>query len=598
MNYPGRTIWDTRVQSVCGILTATGPQEVEIYFSASFAPLSLEPPRVVVNPNRTYAIEEAIESSRRFAINVLASDQLALAVKLVKMPRRLGRKAELLGLDVCEDELQIPFIKDCLLTVFCEVEREIPSGDRKLLVARVLHANSSEKFATQRPLLFGEVTSAGAGFPRVKKQIRTIAVKTGLLDVAKSLAFRLRKPPPADIARTTYEMAGATEAEIDQLKSYGLKDTGRYLTPPAMPAIVRNRVGICVVGTGWGAFHCETIRKANPNARLFVCGRDPRRTERLAKAVGAESFFVNLEEAASDSRVQALTLALPHDLHRKSVEVVINAGKHALVEKPIATTLADADAMIAAAQKAGTILMVAEDMHFRPVIREAVRCLSAGDIGEPLHMLVHGGGIRQPSGWAASMDRMGGGVMIDIGVHYVRAMRLLMGEPNRVFATRAMQIHTRIEGEDSVQVLFSSDLGWQAHMLLSWSTQRGHLPDIVVAGNLGTFHFWPGARFWDYYPVEPRLLTRAISLVRPRSLQDKLMHPTLQQVRRLVKDEDPTGYCGEFEEFMAAVSEDRPPVTPPQDARRDLEIILAAYDSLRTGAQTNIPPRQITQISD
>ena len=589
MNYPGRTIWDTRIQSICGILTAAGPQEVEIYFSASFAPLSLEPPRVVVNPNRTYPIDEAIQSTRRFAINVLASDQLALAVKLVKMPRRLGGKAALLDLDICQGHSEIPFIKDCLRTLFCEVEREIPSGDRKLLVARVLHTNSSEKFATQRPLLFGEVTSGGAKFPRAKKQIRAVAVKTGLLDAAKSLALRLRQPPPADIAKTTYEMAGATEAEIEQLKSFGLKDTGRYLNPPAMPSIVRNRIGICVVGTGWGAFHCETIRKANPNARLFVCGRDPRRTERLAKAVRAESFFVDLEEAASDPRVQALTLALPHDLHRTSVEIVVNAGKHALVEKPIATTLADADAMIAAAQKAGTILMVAEDMHFRPVIREAVRCLSAGDLGEPLHMLVHGGGIREPSGWAATKDRMGGGVMIDIGVHYVRAMRLLMGEPNQVFTSRAMQIHTKIEGEDSVQVLFSSDLGWQVHMLLSWSTQRGNLPDIVLAGSSGTFHLWPGARFFDYYPVEPRILTRAVSFVRPRSLQDKLMRPSLQQVRRSVKDSDPTGYRGEFEEFIAAVSENRPPVTTPQDARRDLEIILAAYESLRSGVQTNIP---------
>jgi len=322
---------------------------------------------------------------------------------------------------------------------------------------------------------------------------------------------------------------------------------------------------------------------------LFVCGRDQRRTERLAKAVGAEGFFVDLEQAASDSRVQALTLALPHDLHRNAVEVVANAGKHALVEKPIATTLADGDAMIAATQKAGTILMVAEDMHFRPVIREAVRGLSAGDIGEPLHMLVHGGGIRQPRGWAANKDRMGGGVLIDIGVHYVRAMRLLMGEPNRVFSSRAMQTHTKIEGEDSVQVMFSSELGWQSHMLLSWSTQRGDLPDIVDAGDLGTFHFWPGARFFDYYPVSPRLLTRALSFVRPHSLRDKLMRPSLQRVRRAVKDQDPTGYRGEFEEFMAAVSENRPPITPPQDARRDLEIVLTAYESLRSGTPTSIP---------
>jgi len=177
-----------------------------------------------------------------------------------------------------------------------------------------------------------------------------------------------------------------------------------------------------------------------------------------------------------------LTLALPHDVHRQSVDIAAAAGKHALVEKPIATTLEDADAMIRAAREANTILMVAEDMHFRPAVHEAARRIERGDLGEPLYALIHAGGIRRPSGWAAEKDRMGGGVLIDIGVHYIRGLRLLLGEPDSVIATRAMQINTKMTSEDSVQLLFSSKAGWQAHMLLSWSSQRGHLPDIVVAG--------------------------------------------------------------------------------------------------------------------
>jgi len=344
---------------------------------------------------------------------------------------------------------------------------------------------------------------------------------------------------------------------------------------------------MAVVGAGFiGRRHIEFLR-GHPQLSVVGAG-DPFPAPYLAEM--GVPHFGDYREMLDTLKPDGVVIATPNPMHEEVAVACLERGIPALVEKPIATTLTDADAMIAAAQKAGTILMIAEDMHFRPVIREAVRGLSMGDIGEPLHMLVHGGGIRQPRGWAATKDRMGGGVMIDIGVHYVRAMRLLMGEPDRVFASRAMQIHTKIEGEDSVQVMFSSDLGWQTHMLLSWSTQRGHLPDIVVAGDLGTFHFWPGARFYDYFPVTPRLLTRALSFVRPHSLRDKLMRPSLQQVRRSVKDNDPTGYRGEFEEFMAAVSEDRPPVTLPQDGRRDLEIVLAAYESLESGEPTLIPP--------
>ncbi len=167
----------------------------------------------------------------------------------------------------------------------------------------------------------------------------------------------------------------------------------------------------------------------------------------------------------ADPRVAALSLALPHHLHRQAAEIALSHGKHVLVEKPIATTLADADAMIAAAKKAGKILMVAEDMHFRPSVAFVARRIELGDIGEPLHMVVRCGAVRHPEGWAADREKLGGGVFMDIGVHFVRAIRLLMGEPDSVFATRPMQVNTRMTGEDSLNVLFESRYGWQAHIL-------------------------------------------------------------------------------------------------------------------------------------
>jgi predicted dehydrogenase len=321
----------------------------------------------------------------------------------------------------------------------------------------------------------------------------------------------------------------------------------------------------------------------SPKVRLFICGQNRERTDRIAKVFGAAGAFYGLEQALSDHRVDALTLALPHHLHRSAFEKVAASRKHALVEKPIATSLADADAMIDAAKSAGIILMIAEDMHFRPAVRVAVDLIERGAIGEPLYFLAHAGGIRRPSGWTADKDRLGGGVLMDIGVHYVRALRLLMGEPDSAYASRAMQLNPKMSGEDSVQLMFSSRFGWQGHLLASWSSQRGHLPDIVVTGEKGTLHLWPGAHYIDYYPVEPQLMTKLISLVRPYSLQERLMRPTLQRVRKAFPDTDATGYLGEMQEFVAAVAEGRQPVTSPEDGRRDLEIIVRSYESLYSG---------------
>ncbi|HKE58550.1 MAG TPA: flavin reductase family protein, partial [Pyrinomonadaceae bacterium] len=71
MQLPGRTIWDTRIQTVCALLSARGEEGVEIHFTSTFAQVSFSPPRVVVNPNRMYSVEQAIRTTRRFAINVL-----------------------------------------------------------------------------------------------------------------------------------------------------------------------------------------------------------------------------------------------------------------------------------------------------------------------------------------------------------------------------------------------------------------------------------------------------------------------------------------------------------------------------------------------
>lgn len=105
------------------------------------------------------------------------------------------------------------------------------------------------------------------------------------------------------------------------------------------------------------------------------------------------------------------------------------AGKPILVEKPIANTLEESDQMMEDARRASILLMVAENMHFRPALWEAARAIDRGDIGEPLYFKVTAGGMMRPGGWKADAKLMGGGVLMDLGVHYIRALRMVMGEP-------------------------------------------------------------------------------------------------------------------------------------------------------------------------
>jgi predicted dehydrogenase len=158
-----------------------------------------------------------------------------------------------------------------------------------------------------------------------------------------------------------------------------------------------------------------------------------------------------------------------------------------------------------------------------------------------------------------------------------------------VLATRAMQIYTKMAGEDSGSMLFASRYGWRAHLLLNWAGPRGHSPDLIVSGESGVLHLWPGRRYYDLYPAAQGAVNQMLSFVRPASLGERFMKPEYDRVRRITPETDAQGYLSEVREFLACVAEERAPCTAPEDGRRDVQIVLCAYASLWQDAWVSIP---------
>ena len=192
------------MQSVCGILSAHTESGVEIFVSASFAQVSLSPPLVAVNPNRMHSVEPAIALTGRFAINVLTVGSREVVARMMRMRRREPNKAQVVGLSIVEDEYHIPFVDGALRVLFCEVESKIPSGDRRLYIARVLESRVNSALNEQRPLLFADVLGNQSASPTQKLTKRALIV-SGVFDSAKKLRDKLRPPLPPNIALTTYE---------------------------------------------------------------------------------------------------------------------------------------------------------------------------------------------------------------------------------------------------------------------------------------------------------------------------------------------------------------------------------------------------------
>jgi len=133
------------------------------------------------------------------------------------------------------------------------------------------------------------------------------------------------------------------------------------------------------------------------------------------------------------------------------VRLALDAGKHVLVEKPIARTLAETDEMIAAAGAAGRVLMVGEQFHFMPAFRHVRTLIARERLGRcgssfdrprfrPAHRLAPGS------------RRVGGGALIDGGIHYIHNLRWWGGPVRRLFALRPPST-VDMDGEDAITVL-------------------------------------------------------------------------------------------------------------------------------------------------
>ena len=318
-------------------------------------------------------------------------------------------------------------------------------------------------------------------------------------------------------------------------------------------------IGVGIVGCGrFATFHARAARKLGGAVRIAFASRVPARAEAYRRRYRGFAAFGSYEAAAADPRIDALVVCTPHHLHEAHARLAAEHGKAILLEKPIGRTLPEADAVLAAARSAGVVLMVAENAHFMPGFVATRAYLRAGAIGEVRQIVLSARGYRRPSGWRTRRAEMGGGLLIDAGIHYVHLLRDWAGPVDDVFALVPTKTFPSAEGEDTVFLMLRFRNG--AVATLANSIAAPGLPRWQWAwltgteGSIGVDH--RGRALW----LRGRSGTRARAFVRDRR-----------------------GLVAQLAEFVAAVRERRAPALPPESAREDLAMVLAAYRSLDLG---------------
>src|SRR5580765_909170 len=133
-----------------------------------------------------------------------------------------------------------------------------------------------------------------------------------------------------------------------------------------------------------GSAHAASYAALGERVRVkAVCGRSPERAARVAAIVGAEPA-VGLDTVLADPEIEAVDVCVPTPHHRGVVERAFAAGKHVFVEKPLALTIEDADAILVAAERSSRMLMVGLVLRFWPEYVELARIVEAGELGRPL----------------------------------------------------------------------------------------------------------------------------------------------------------------------------------------------------------------------
>lgn len=331
------------------------------------------------------------------------------------------------------------------------------------------------------------------------------------------------------------------------------------------------RFGVCVVGLGWmGRVHAEAFASVREKVALFVCSRDKGRGQEFATRYGAEGWFTDYDEVLRDERIQVIDLCLPHDLHFPRALEAFEAGKHVLVEKPMARNLREAREMVQTARAKGKRLAVAENIRVYPQCIEAQRLLSDGALGEPFFLQVNHFAYYTPKGWRQSLERAGGGALIDTGHHYVDLAVMLGGRVKKVIASISRKTITEIEGEDTAVIHLWYERGVIGQVTVSFGMPGvPSAPLFLVCGTEGSLVYERKGKglVWYRKRGEPKVLL-------PADLPESQWEETIRRGVRAFVD----GFLRGKEAPLGA-----------EGAFHDMAIITASYESARKGMPVSVP---------
>jgi len=311
--------------------------------------------------------------------------------------------------------------------------------------------------------------------------------------------------------------------------------------------------------------YAHSIVTRTDTEMVGIADHDPARAQRMAQQFGTRAFE-SYEALLAEPGLDAVVVCSENVRHRALVELAASAGKHVLCEKPLATSIADGEAMIAACERAGVQLMTAFPCRYSPIMQRMKAVLDGGDAGRVLAMRGTNRG-RNPGGWFSVPAESGGGATMDHTVHVTDLMRwILQDEVKEVYAEVSNGIsHANFDDVGFLSLTFQKgvfgtlDASWSrpktfptwGDVTLDVITEKGTLSMDMFAQNLVLYSDKSNSVSWHNWGG---------------NMDDGLVAA-----------------------FAKAVAEGSPVPITGEDGLRAAEVAFAAYRSAETQAPVALP---------
>ncbi|MGH9793104.1 MAG: Gfo/Idh/MocA family protein [Candidatus Acidiferrales bacterium] len=330
-----------------------------------------------------------------------------------------------------------------------------------------------------------------------------------------------------------------------------------------------------------------------PGAKLAVVSdTDEGHGQELASSSGAR--FERDWRQVVETEVEAVIVSTPPPLHLEMVTGAVERGKHVLCEKPLGRYPDECRQMVAAAEKAGRYLGTGFNYRFYQAIVSAKEVLDSGRIGELDHVRSfagHPGGKEFTHPWVHDVTIMGGGALLDNGIHILDLTQFFLGDVAEVKGYRSGHVWKFPETEDNAFALLKNRQGKTATVQASWSEWRGYRFRIEVYGTLGCVR-----------ALYPPMFAEAIWFDRPDGKRRRqfFTYPMFQVIERMksYKYTVVQSFIAEVQAFMRAARGEKVSAATGFEGMRAVEIAHGVYRSSATGETVKLNGERRTQNAE